>query len=521
MASYWDLLPAGAWPTQPFVPPYDPMQTHWAVDTTPASPPRRDLQMPWERAPVFSPYPTSQYGAGAQTSPPESYSAPDVADPARYQRMADEAKRTYDAAMWAFGPPNVPQTPSMRQAPAPLYRAAQPAAATGAPGPSVPGVDDTTSAPWSLPTVTAPAGPADAPPMPHDLQVPWNWRTTALPVFAAHRDATASPTGPQAEQVPFADDGQQPRAAGGAPAPLPGLLSRIGSAAYNYLKWNMMGSPGFTPGEIIKGTYDWATLPAREPVHWPADSFIDDSGQILLERDGKMVPWRDVDPVASRAFEEDLIARANWGPQAALALLGLGRVPGGAPAGAIGSFKGQPPPRPPNPPVEPVARRPVEPIRGQGGPAAAADQAASPRAVAAAARSAQPAPKSILDNANFAQNWFDEKFSDNGPFAGRFIDDLVKDLNSNALQPSDIPIHYIVRDGNILIANTRSSEVLRRADIPRSEWKPVNKTGEDLFEDALSKQLEKNGLTSKGTPVAVKRADWLAAGNPLWPKKPR
>jgi hypothetical protein len=27
MASYWDLLPAGAWPTQPFVPPYDPMLT--------------------------------------------------------------------------------------------------------------------------------------------------------------------------------------------------------------------------------------------------------------------------------------------------------------------------------------------------------------------------------------------------------------------------------------------------------------------------------------------------------------
>jgi hypothetical protein len=147
MASYWDLLPSGAWPTQPYIPPYDPMLTHWAVDTTPASPSQRDLQMPWERAPAISPYATSQYGASAQTSPPESYSAPDVADPARYQRMADDAKRTYDAAMWALGPPSVRQSPSMRQAPAPLYRAAQPAAAADAPGPPASGVNDATSTP--------------------------------------------------------------------------------------------------------------------------------------------------------------------------------------------------------------------------------------------------------------------------------------------------------------------------------------------------------------------------------------
>jgi hypothetical protein len=157
MASYRDLLPAGAWPTQPFVPPYDPMQTHWAVDTTPASPSPRNLQMPWERAPVFSPYPTSQYGAGAQTSPPESYSAPDVDDPARYQRMADEAKRTYDAAMWAFGPPSVPQAPSMRQAPAPLYPAAPPAAIGNA-TPSA----ATSASPWHHGMPNAPVSSSDA-----------------------------------------------------------------------------------------------------------------------------------------------------------------------------------------------------------------------------------------------------------------------------------------------------------------------------------------------------------------------
>jgi hypothetical protein len=166
MASYWDLLPAGAWPTQPFVPPYDPMQTPWAVDTTQASRPPRDLPMPWESAPAFSPYPTSQYGASAQTSWPEAYSAPDVADSARYQRMADDAKRTYDAAMWAFGPPSVRPAPPMRQAAAPLYPAPLPAAAADAPGPPVLGVDDAASAPWLPPATNAWPAPVDAPPAP-------------------------------------------------------------------------------------------------------------------------------------------------------------------------------------------------------------------------------------------------------------------------------------------------------------------------------------------------------------------
>jgi hypothetical protein len=287
------------------------------------------------------------------------------------------------------------------------------------------------------------------------------------------------------------------------------LLSRIGSAAYNYLKWNMMGSPGFTPGEIIKGTYDWATLPAREPVHWPADSFIDDSGQILLERDGKMVPWRDVDPVASRAFEEDMIARANWAPQVALALLGLGRVPGGAPAGAIGSFKGQPPPRPPNPPAEPVAPRPVEPIRGQGGPAAAADQAASLRAVESATPTAQPAPKSALDNANYAQLWYSPMFRDEGPLAGQTVEGITKALSSGAMAPSDLTVHYIVRDGHTLILNTRTSAALMQAKVSRSKWNAKNVTGDPEFEQALDNQLLTNGLTSEGTPTVVTKEEYF------------
>jgi hypothetical protein len=177
MSSYWDLLPAGAWPTQPFVPRYDPMQARWAVDTTQASPSPTDwssargsaLSVPpnpagYDFAPLASPG-TRAFGAPSHpdfSAPFAPNPDPGVGDPARYQRMADDAKRTYDAAMWAFGPPSVPQSPSMRQAPAPLYRAAQPAAAADAPGPPASGVDDATSAPWPVPAANASPWPVDA-----------------------------------------------------------------------------------------------------------------------------------------------------------------------------------------------------------------------------------------------------------------------------------------------------------------------------------------------------------------------
>ena len=112
--------------------------------------------------------------------------------------------------------------------------------------------------------------------------------------------------------------------------------------------------------------------------------------------------------------------------------------------------------------------------------------------------------KSGLENANFAQNTFSSKFSKGGAFEGRSVDDVAAALRSKAMKPSEVPIDFIVRDGNTLILNTRSAQALEAAGIPRSQWSAVNRSGEELYENMLSGQLQRNGLTSEGI-VSVRR----------------
>lgn len=63
---------------------------------------------------------------------------------------------------------------------------------------------------------------------------------------------------------------------------------------------------------------------------------------------------------------------------------------------------------------------------------------------------------------------------------------------------TDLPVEYIIRDGNTLILNTRTSQALTQAGIPRSEWSVINRTGNSLFEELLTGQLTRNKLTSEG-----------------------
>lgn len=113
----------------------------------------------------------------------------------------------------------------------------------------------------------------------------------------------------------------------------------------------------------------------------------------------------------------------------------------------------------------------------------------------------------VLDNANFAQKTYSSTFSKDGieiysKLAGKpinTIDDLASALKNGTIKASDVPIDYIVRDGNTLMLNTRSSQALTQAGIPRSQWNAVNQTGNSLFEDMLTGQLSRNGLTSSGT----------------------
>lgn len=76
-------------------------------------------------------------------------------------------------------------------------------------------------------------------------------------------------------------------------------------------------------------------------------------------------------------------------------------------------------------------------------------------------------------------------------------------LRSGELKPGDVPIQYIVRDGQALILNTRSAQALEQAGIPRSQWYAVNMTGDAAAEARLGGQLQRNNLTSQGTPTVT------------------
>jgi RHS repeat-associated protein len=114
------------------------------------------------------------------------------------------------------------------------------------------------------------------------------------------------------------------------------------------------------------------------------------------------------------------------------------------------------------------------------------------------------ASEGVLADANFAQRTFSEAFSAKGAFSGETVSSVANALKSGELAATDVPVQYIVRDGNTLILNTRSAQALEQAGIPRSQWKTVNMTGNKAAEARLTQQLKNNNLTSTGTST-VKR----------------
>jgi hypothetical protein len=107
-------------------------------------------------------------------------------------------------------------------------------------------------------------------------------------------------------------------------------------------------------------------------------------------------------------------------------------------------------------------------------------------------------PALDIEGATFAQRTARLRFSDDGIFAGRTIDDVAASLRRGVLTPDDVPIDVIVRDGKVLILNTRSSLALQEAGIPRSAWHLVDRTGEAAYEGRLARQLSTNQLDSTG-----------------------
>ena len=116
---------------------------------------------------------------------------------------------------------------------------------------------------------------------------------------------------------------------------------------------------------------------------------------------------------------------------------------------------------------------------------------------------ASEAEAGVLSNANYAQRTFSQSFSDAGAFAGQTVDEVAAALRSGEIKPADVPVQYIVKDGNTLMLNTRSAQALEQAGIARSQWNAVNMTGDAAAEARLAGQLQRNNLTSAGTSTVT------------------
>ena len=82
----------------------------------------------------------------------------------------------------------------------------------------------------------------------------------------------------------------------------------------------------------------------------------------------------------------------------------------------------------------------------------------------------------------------------NGSFAGRTIGDVATGLRSGAINPSQLPIDVVVRNGETLPLNTRSLLALRRGGVDPSRFVINNRTGNSFFENLLTQRLGHNGL---------------------------
>jgi hypothetical protein len=129
------------------------------------------------------------------------------------------------------------------------------------------------------------------------------------------------------------------------------------------------------------------------------------------------------------------------------------------------------------------------------------------RAVGAGASRGLPA------SANFAQTNYRATFSQAGRaelqrLTGldiRTVDDLAAAITSGKVDPASIPVNVIVRDGNTLILNTRTTVALEQAGVPRSAFNVVDRTGDPYFEGLLTGQLERNNLTSAGVSTVTRQ----------------
>ena len=106
-----------------------------------------------------------------------------------------------------------------------------------------------------------------------------------------------------------------------------------------------------------------------------------------------------------------------------------------------------------------------------------------------------------LERAAFSQRTYSSRFSEEGDFSGRSVDEVAAALRAGDLQLSDVSVGYVERGTNVLVLNTRSAIALELAGIPRSAWHGIDHSGDPFYEGLLTRRLARNRLTDVGILV--------------------
>ena len=90
-------------------------------------------------------------------------------------------------------------------------------------------------------------------------------------------------------------------------------------------------------------------------------------------------------------------------------------------------------------------------------------------------------PKGVV---KFGQGSVKNTFA-HGSFKGRSISEVAKDLRSGKISPDDLPVEFVVRNGERIALNNRSLTALRRAGMQPTNL--INKTGSKVHERLLKR----------------------------------
>jgi filamentous hemagglutinin len=123
------------------------------------------------------------------------------------------------------------------------------------------------------------------------------------------------------------------------------------------------------------------------------------------------------------------------------------------------------------------------------------------------------------DNVQFGQQSVSRTFTtaENGStfkYVGQRVSDVASRLRSGSISPDELPIEFVVRDGQNIAVNNRSLLALRRAGHDPTVM--IDRTGDALIEARTTERLAEMGGAASDT-IRVRGAgsnasylDWLS-----------